>query len=186
MSLSLALLASVSGTQPWCRRTRSGSAHAGCRWPPWWRRRSGPWGSSASSTSQDSSHRGLTFKSKVWTTLTVNAFHRCGYGTVYCTVFCMFSWKWKRTYVRKRWFSSYLTYVIICYVLYVRSLTFTSSATSTLRLPLYILSAVSAYQKAYGTGKNVMLLQSVLMYCVKFKWSVIGTIELWSCSFRIL
>ena len=45
---------------------------------------------------------------------------------------------------------------------------FLYTTTSTLRLPLYILSAVDAYQKAYGTGKNVMLmLQSVLMYCVK-------------------
>jgi hypothetical protein len=41
-----------------------------------------------------------------------------------------------------------------------------------LRLPLYILSAVDAYQKGTDTGKNVMLiimlimLQSVLMYCV--------------------
>ena len=42
----------------------------------------------------------------------------------------------------------------------------TSSTTSTLRLPLYILSVVSAYQKAHGTGKRVRM---VLMYCEKFK-----------------
>ena len=49
----------------------------------------------------------------------------------------------------------------------------TFSTTSTLRLPVYILSVVDAYQKAYGTEKNVMLMliQSVLMYCRKFKWS---------------
>jgi hypothetical protein len=34
----------------------------------------------------------------------------------------------------------------------------TFSTTSTLRLPVYILSAVDAYQKAYGTAKRVMLM----------------------------
>jgi hypothetical protein len=33
----------------------------------------------------------------------------------------------------------------------------TSSTTNTLRLPLYILSEVDPYQKAYGTGKRVMM-----------------------------
>jgi hypothetical protein len=33
----------------------------------------------------------------------------------------------------------------------------TFSTTSTLRLPVYILSAVDAYQKAYGTAKRVMM-----------------------------
>ena len=45
----------------------------------------------------------------------------------------------------------------------------TSSTTSTLRLPLYILSAVRAYQKRTDTGQRVMLiimlmLQGVLKY----------------------
>jgi hypothetical protein len=33
----------------------------------------------------------------------------------------------------------------------------------TLRLPLYILSAVDAYQKAYGTGKRVMMMMVVVV-----------------------
>jgi hypothetical protein len=37
-----------------------------------------------------------------------------------------------------------------------------SSTTSTLRLPLYILSEVDAYQKAYGTGKRVIVVMVVL------------------------
>jgi hypothetical protein len=32
-----------------------------------------------------------------------------------------------------------------------------------LRLPLYILSAVDAYQKAYGTGKRVMMMVMVMV-----------------------
>jgi hypothetical protein len=32
-----------------------------------------------------------------------------------------------------------------------------------LRLPLYILSAIDAYQKAYGTGKNVMMVVVVVV-----------------------
>jgi hypothetical protein len=32
-----------------------------------------------------------------------------------------------------------------------------------LRLPLYILSEVDAYQKAYGTGKNVMVVVMVMV-----------------------
>ena len=49
----------------------------------------------------------------------------------------------------------------------------TFSTTSTLRLPVYILSAVDAYQKAYGTAKRVMLmLQSVLMYYDHCKASI--------------
>ena len=39
----------------------------------------------------------------------------------------------------------------------------TSSTTSTLRLPLYILSAVDAYQKACGTGKNVMVMMVMMV-----------------------
>ena len=45
---------------------------------------------------------------------------------------------------------SSVQYCIVPYCSYIS----TSSTTSTLRLPLYILSAVSAYQKAYGTGKK--------------------------------
>ena len=50
--------------------------------------------------------------------------------------------------------------------LQVNSYISTSSTTSTLRLPLYILSVVDAYQKAYGTGKRVMVMM-VIMYCEK-------------------
>ena len=39
----------------------------------------------------------------------------------------------------------------------------TSSTTSTLRLPLYIFSVVDAYQKAYGTGKRVMVMVMMVL-----------------------
>ena len=61
-----------------------------------------------------------------------------------------------RTYVREQLVSILTT---VCSSFYIS----TSSTTSTLRLPLYILSAVSAYQKAYGTGKNVMVMMVMMM-----------------------
>jgi hypothetical protein len=36
-----------------------------------------------------------------------------------------------------------------------------------LRLPLYILSAIDAYQKAYGTRKNVMMVVVVVVVVVQ-------------------
>ena len=48
----------------------------------------------------------------------------------------------------------------------------TFSTTSTLRLPVYILSAVDAYQKAYGTGKNVMMVHHVERTYVLYKVQV--------------
>jgi hypothetical protein len=36
-----------------------------------------------------------------------------------------------------------------------------------LRLPLYILSAVNAYQKAYETGKRVMMMVMMVMVMVQ-------------------
>ena len=67
-----------------------------------------------------------------------------------------------RRYVRTVNHQQFSTYLKIKSATVVNSYISTSSTTSTLRLPLYILSAVDAYQKAYGTGKNVMMMVMVL------------------------
>ena len=51
----------------------------------------------------------------------------------------------------------------VLYTVQYSSYISTSSTTSTLRLPLYILSVVDAYQKAYGTGKRVMVMVMMVL-----------------------
>ena len=63
----------------------------------------------------------------------------------------------------------------------------TSSTTSTLRLPLYILSAVDAYKKSVRNGKKsdgdaARYLCTVKSEKFKFKWSVkCYEVKWWSC-----
>jgi hypothetical protein len=42
-----------------------------------------------------------------------------------------------------------------------------------LRLPLYILSAVDAYQKANGTGKNVLIIIIIIIIIIIMLQSVL-------------
>ena len=66
------------------------------------------------------------------------------------------SGKYQKLIEKTRFFMVYFRELTISYIS-------TSSTTSTLRLPLYILSVVSAYQKAYGTGKRVMMVMVVMV-----------------------